>query len=383
MENVMSEPAEISDYELQRMLDQTKSRVFSSQHNAAFLGSLMCSLNFQWSDSVPTAGTDGKDLLWNQEYFLSLPKDSRMTDLSHELWHVALLHNLRRGSRDHQLWNIACDIRIDLLLEEQGYTFEGINGVPRDPKYRGWPEEDIYDDLMQNPSMVPPKCTCSSHEIPDGGSQMHQATVNAVVQALHQAKLAGGAGNIPGVVEETIKKFLEPVIPWQVLLKRFLTDLLDEDYSWKRPNRRYQDMYLPSRFTDDGRLAHLAYYLDVSGSITDPQVLRFNSEVKYIQEDLKPQQLSLIQFSDTITQVKEFEIDEPFDEIKVVGRGGTMYAPIKEHMEETRPTAAIIFTDMGFFDTVTPPNFEIPIIWVVMNNKHAHIPFGQHIHIKE
>src|SRR5690606_10120403 len=113
----------------------------------------------------------------------------------------------------------------------------------------------------------------------------------------------------------------------------FFTDLLDEDYSWKRPNRRYQDMYLPSRFTDDGRLAHLAYYLDVSGSITDPQVLRFNSEVKYIQEDLKPEKLTLIQFSDKITQVKEFEVDEPFDEIKVVGRGGTLYAPIKEHME--------------------------------------------------
>lgn len=391
----MSAAEEISEYELQRMLDNTKSKVFSSEHNAAFLGSLMCSLNFFWSQSIDTAGTDGKDLLWNKDYFLKLPADSRKTDLCHELWHVGLLHALRRGTRDHKLWNIACDIKIDWMLKNmpvksfaEKFKWDGIDSVLdhapyNDPKYQLMVEEDIYDDLLQNHPNAPQTCTCAGHELPQPDNHVHQTTINVVMQAIHQAKLSGGAGSLPGVIEQTIKAFLEPVIPWQVLLKRYLTELLDEDYTWKRPNRRYQDMYLPSRFTDDGRLAHLAYYLDVSGSVTDQQVLRFNSEVKYIQEELKPTKLSLIQFSDKITNVREFEIEEAFDKIKVFGRGGTLYGPVKKHMEETKPTAAIIFTDMGFFDAVTKPDLDIPIIWVVMDNKRANIPFGQHIHIKE
>ena len=365
---------------LSKELDRTKSSVFLSQKNAAFLGSLMCSLNFVWSRELPTAGTDGVTLQWNPDYFNSLPKDSRSTDLQHELWHVALLHNVRRGSRNHEIWNIACDIKIDLMLEAEGCTFVGINGVPRDPKYKGWAEEDIYDDLVNNNPPMPMSCTCCTHQMPQSEGSI-QATVNAVVQAVHQAKLSG-AGNIPGNIEKILKQFLEPVIPWQVVLMKFFTDLLNEDYTWKRPNRRYSDMYLPSRFTDDGRLEHLMYILDVSGSIGQNDLLRFNSEVKYIQETLKPQRLTLVQFDTMIQDVKDFREEDPFDEITMKGGGGTCWEPVKKYIEEQKPTAAIIFTDMGFWDPITPLDIDIPVIWVAINNQGAALPFGEMIHIK-
>lgn len=367
---------------LSKELDRTKSTVFLSKKNAAFLGSLMCSLNFMWSRDLPTAGTDDVVLQWNPDYFKSLPKDSRSTDLQHELWHVGLLHNLRRGSRNAELWNVACDIKIDLMLEAEGCTFVGINGVPRDKKYKDWAEEDIYDDLVSQNFPIPPTCTCCSHQMPDSDGNI-QSTINAVVQAVHQAKLSGvTGGNIPGGIEEILKKFLEPVIPWQVVLMRFFTDLLNEDYTWKRPNRRYTEMYLPSRFTDDGRLEHLMYILDVSGSIRQTDLLRFNSEVKYIQETLKPQRLTLVQFDTIIQDVKDFKEEDPFDEIKMKGGGGTVWEPVKKYIEENRPTAAVIFTDTEFWDPVTPLDIDVPVIWVVVNNKTAAMPFGEMIHIK-
>ncbi len=363
---------------LSRELDRTKSSVFLSQKNAAFLGSLMCSLNFSWTRDLPTAATDGVNLYWNPEYFQSLPKDSRSTDLQHELWHVALLHNIRCGTRDQQIWNIACDIKIDLMLEEEGCTFVGIQGVKRDPKYKGWPEEDIYDDLMKDP---PPtsSCTCCVHALPQSDISK-QATINAVVQAVHQAK-ASGAGNIPGNIEKMLKEFLEPIIPWQTVLMKFFTDLLDEDYTWKRPNRRYSDMYLPSRFTDDGRLEHLVYFLDVSGSIQDTDILRFNSEVKYIQEVLKPQRLTLVQFDTDIQDVKEFKEEDPFDEIKVIGRGGTCLRCVHDFIEKENPTAAVIFSDL-YVPPMQPVTTDTPIIWIAINNPGATVPFGQLLHIK-
>lgn len=365
---------------LTRDLDRTKSTVFLSKDNAAFLGSLMCSLNFSWNEDIPTAGTDGVDLHWNPDYFVSLPKESRSTDLSHELWHVALLHTVRRGNRNAEIWNIACDIKIDLMLEKMGYTFVGINGVPRDKKYKDWVEEDIYDDLMKNPPPKMPSCTCCAKDMPETKETI-QATVNTVVKAIHQAKLAGQAGNLPGSIEETLKKFLEPVVPWEVLLMRFFTDLLDEDYTWARPNRRYSDMYLPSKFTDDGRLEHLIYYLDVSGSISQNDIIRFNSELKFVFETLKPQKITVVQFDTMIQKTDVFNEGDPFTEIHVKGRGGTCLECVREHINEAKPTAAVIFSDM-YVSPMRPLDFDIPVIWIAVNHPQATVPFGTLLHIK-
>ena len=364
--------------QLNKDLDRTKSKVFLDPTNAVFLGSLMCSLEFKWDESIPTSGTDGTNLLWNPDRFKGLPLDSRKTDLCHELWHVALLHPLRRGARDHEIWNIACDIRIDLLLEAQGFTFEGIGGVDRDKKYKDWVEEDIYDDLIKNP---PPKkkCTCASHSMPDS-KQLQQALINSVVQAMHQAVIAGQAGSLPGQIKETLNKFLEPVIPWQTVLMQFFTDLLEEDYTWSRPNRRYEDMYLPAKFMDEGKLEHLMFFEDVSGSISKADSIRFNSEVKYVQEVLKPSKLTLVQFDTKIQEVKEYLEEEPFEEFKVSTGGGTSLVCVRNYINEHKPTAAIIFSDM-LVHPMQKPDFDIPIIWVAINNKSTKVNFGKLIHI--
>lgn len=373
---------------LNRELDRTKASVFVGQH-PLFFGSLMCSLNFMWSSEVATAATDAISILWNPDWFKKISVKARETVLKHELWHVARLHHLRMMTRNHKQWNIACDIRINNDLENQGSSFESIKNCCKDHKYDDHgiaAEEDIYDLLPQ----LPPSCDAGSwgqgsdvdvDMLPQTDLQSNQAVVNAVVKAVQQAKLSGEAGTVPGGVEETLRRFLEPQIPWRQVLMQFFTDMLDEDYSWRRPNRRYSEMYLPARFTDDGRLAHLAYYLDVSGSISDMNALVFNSEVKYIQEQLKPERLTLIQFDTRITDVREFKEEDPFNEIIIIGRGGTSLIPVRNHIQEIKPTAAIIFTDF-WVTPMRPLDFDIPVIWVAVNNKAAKAPFGKLIHIK-
>jgi predicted metal-dependent peptidase len=371
-------------HQLNRDLDRTKSAVFLGR-NAAFLGSLMCNLTFSWTRDIDTAATNGVNLYWNPDWFQKIPPKTRETVLLHEIWHVARLHMVRLGSRCPDIWNVACDYRINNDLAREGYTFEGtkpcldhdydVNGIAS--------EEDIYD-LLQKPGAPPlpqpEPGSLAGDMLPQDGNAK-QATINAVVQAVTSAKMMGQAGSIPGGIEETLKKFLEPVIPWEVVLMQFFTDLLSEDYSWKRPNRRYCNMYLPSRFTDDGRLEHLNYYLDVSGSITAQDILRFNSEVKYIQTVLKPQRLSLIQFDTQITSIKEFTESDPFDEIQIIGRGGTCLIPVREHILETEPTAAIIFSDLCV-RPMDPLDLDIPVVWIATGNPGATVPFGKLIHIK-
>ncbi len=159
-----------------------------------------------------------------------------------------------------------------------------------------------------------------------------------------------------------------------------MQDLMDEDYTWRRPNRRYEDMYLPSRFTDDGRLEHLIYYWDVSGSISEKEELRFNSELKYIWEQFKPSKITIVQFDTRITKVDEWTAGMSFNEVKIVGKGGTHLGPVRQHMLDNQPTAAIIFSDL--YCAPMAPGPLCPVIWVAVGNTQAQVPFGKLINIE-
>jgi predicted metal-dependent peptidase len=91
--------------------------------------------------------------------------------------------------------------------------------------------------------------------------------------------------------------------------------------------------------------------------------------------------MTMVQFDDGIRAEKVIDEDQPFDEIKVIGRGGTCWGPVKAHIEEHRPTCAVIFTDLGFFDPITPLSFDVPVLWVI-NHTGANGPYGRTIHIK-
>lgn len=59
---------ELDYLRLDRDLDRTKTRVFLGK-NAAFLGPLMCSLEFKWDTTIETAATNGLMIKWNPYYF--------------------------------------------------------------------------------------------------------------------------------------------------------------------------------------------------------------------------------------------------------------------------------------------------------------------------
>ena len=390
---------------LRRELDRCKSSILMDAKNA-FLGALMCQLKQDWDESIPTACTNGTSIWWSPHWFLSLPKPARVTVQAHEVWHVARLHMIRRGSRDPQLWNMACDVRINNDLKAMGFSFVGLegawmNGTLPDGTVIDYPpdmpEEDIYEDLLKNNVQPPPNNPFDgdlgsepgepgtdpgayNSGPPDKKAAVEQ--LQAVAQAIQQAKLQKQAGSIPGYLELIVNEFLSPVIPWEQVLFNWFTDLITEDYSWRRPNRRYQDMYLPSLQSDEQRLACLHYYFDVSGSVTDQMIKRFNSEVKYIKDTFNPEKLVLVMFDTKIHEIYEISENDVFDRIKVTGRGGTCLQCVHSHIEETKPTAAIIFTDLEC-QPMQPLKVSIPIIWTVADNPHAKVPFGQIIHIKE
>ena len=267
---------------------------------------------------------------------------------------------------------------MNLNLKEHGYFMGGFPYI-MDDKYKGWSTEEVYDDLNKNGGKPNPNNPLAGDVMPCPDSDVAKA-VGKVVAAVSTAKMSGAKpGDIPGEVTIIIDRFLNPKLPWQTLLFNFFNALTSQEYSYRRLNRRFDDPILPG-LTGRNGLEHLVYFLDVSGSIMDEHILRFNSEVKFIQEELQPERLTLITFDHVIQDIYEFEREDPFEKIVVTGRGGTSLHEPFEWIRSNAPTAAIIFTDL---EVNIPPNPGIPIIWVCIDNPSQTVPYGQLIHIKD
>ncbi len=366
--------------EADRLFERTKINLFFKK-GSGFLGSILCKMTFHWVDTIrgeplDTAATDGLNLYWNPDFFLSLDEETRITVLAHELWHVAYMHMLRLGDRNHEIHNIAADHVINLMLKEHKYFMGGFKYF-MDPMFKDWATDDVYYFLMKNP---PPSKggSLGNDIIPVQEMDKGMDVIGAIVSAITTARMTNTAGDIPGEITMMIDKFLNPLLPWEVLLYNFFNEMTDMEYSFRRPNRRYTDPIMPG-MTGISGLEHLIYYLDISGSISDDDILRFNSEVKFIWDEFKPRRLTLVTFDTEIQDVYEFEEGDDFEKIVVTGRGGTDLFEVFEHANKHQPSAMIIFTDL--YVGIPEEQPLCPLIWVCIDNKQATVPYGKLIHM--
>jgi predicted metal-dependent peptidase len=363
---------------LDRMLSKTKGRLFTKK-GAGYLGSLLCDHEFVWDPSAETAWCNGTTIGWGPAFYTWLTMEERITVLAHELWHTGFDHMDRMTKvHDPEKWNIAADYVINNMLYNAGFVF-GDKLMSLKPyldlQYDGMTTEQVYNLLPDDPQ--PPRPMDRDVRPADEASK--QRVTSSIIKAIQSSRMAKEIGVIPGEVELIIDQFLNPILPWEILLQQYFTEFSNDDYSWKRPSRRYDDEYLPSLLSDSG-LEHLIYYIDVSGSVSDADVLRVNSEVKCIHENLAPKRLTVVTFDEQIQDSYEFTDDMPFDKIVIHGRGGTDLDPVRQHIIKHRPTAAVIFSDLYVHPMEMDPG--VPVLWIVVGNKSAQTFFGRRIHIE-
>src|SRR5262252_2962161 len=107
-----------------------------------FYGVLVGQVTPQMSNKVPTAATNGKVHYWNPDFINELSQDEVLGTQAHESEHDARRHGTRRGGRDQEKWNKACDYAINPDLVDQGFKLP--EGALIDRKYKGMSAEDIY-----------------------------------------------------------------------------------------------------------------------------------------------------------------------------------------------------------------------------------------------
>lgn len=350
---------------LDRMLEKVRIRMFFVEAKGiSWIAALVCSHAYVWDETCGTAWCNGTKIGLDPRFFLSLDWDARITVVAHEAAHTMYDHFDRIGDRDPDLWNQAADYVINNELHNMGFSFKGLEFACLDHQYDGMTTEQVYDLLLK----LPTPCAGSTKPMMSGDIRQPEANskperITKMVEAKQAAQAANEAGSIPGEIQAVIEKLLNPKLPWHVLLERFLIERNQDDYSWKRPNRRHDDIYLPSMLSDNG-LTHLLYFFDVSGSVTDEQTAACLSNLIALHKDLQPERITLITFDTKIQGEWDFYREDLIEQIEITGRGGTSLAPVYERIVKERPSAAIIFSDL-YCEPMENPG--VPIIWIVLD----------------
>lgn len=370
-------------------VQQAKSKLLLQQ---AFFATLIMSTMIEETEAVPTAATDMVKIMYNPVWIDTLTIGQVMTVLAHEVLHIVFKHGLRRHDKNPILWNIACDFAINLILVDAG--FEKIDGMCYDEQYRGMSAEEIYDKLKKNGGGKGPKRKGQGGDGEQDGqggggdpfdgdvlepgamgaderAKLEQGIQQKVAQAANMARLAG---KLPGSLERLVNDILNPTVPWQDLLRDYMTRITHDDESWTRRNRRIRSHYLPARWSQGmGRLVIIG---DTSGSISAEELTRVATETNSIADTVKPEEV-IVLWADTET--RKVERFEPGDAIAMhpLGGGGTdMRVPLND-AEDYDPMVVVLVTDGYTPWPDVPPSYPL----IVCCTTKTDVPVGDVVRI--
>jgi len=339
-----------------------------------FFASMAFNVPMIADESIPTAATDMKVILYNPKFFEQLKEVKYIIFvILHEIMHIVLLDGIRMGNRDPELWNDACDYRINLILKKAG--FEIWPQALFDERFDGLSAEQIYD-LLKNDEGRRPRANPMRGDLKKVAAQDEASrteignSVRAkVAQAATQAQLAG---QMPGYLKGIITALMEPEIDWAVALRRFMQRFVNEEENWSRRNRRYADFYLPAKYNQ--KLGEIVLIGDTSGSVhmCKRYYDRIATELNHIVSELHPERVRVIWADDTDCALQE--VFEPCDEIDLhpQGGGGTdMTKPLK-FVEQYDPLCVILVTD-GY----TPWPEDTPYPLIVLSTTDVIAPIGE------
>ncbi len=417
------------DKDIETRLSAARTRLIIDK---PFLGALVLRLPMIAADPkwCKTTATDARSFYYNPEYVGALDLNQVQFMLAHEALHCALSHFARRGTRNKHRWDIACDYAINPLLIEDGLkpppgslvekSFEGMTADEIYPYIEENEEQEpldqhLYDDQQdsggrsdrsqggegnqQQQSQSQSKKSQGQggsggtpQEQQDGGQSEGASKPSPLTpserEQLHvqwQQRLAGAAqqarqaGKLGVGMARMIDFFLEPELPWRVLLARYLSSVARDDYSYLRPsNRRGDPAVFPSLRSAQ---VDMLVAVDVSGSVSEKEISQFVAEIDAIKGQIRAR-ITLHACDSNLVAEGPWHY-EPWEEFMMPksfqGGGGTSFKPIFDWVEQLdrAPDLLVYFTDaQGEFPDL-PPFY--PVVWLVKGK--TRVPWGERVQL--
>lgn len=394
-----------------------------------------------YGNPVDTAATDGAHLFVNPDYYMGLTEDEKLALLVHETSHKALAHHLRRGRRDHELWNEATDHAVNHLIVESGLKLG--EGWLCDQKFKGWSAERVYGEVMAQAPKPKPTGGGGGREIVNdttqgatgGGDgegkdkkdeknkvekaevaevkkpkqpgevwdardvsgaelskeQKHDEMRKLQSEIVNATSVARDAGNSTGTLHErAVNDILSPSAGWDSLLKDFWSGSGDPyNETWSKPNRRYIPSGIWAPSMEKGGLNWVVIAIDVSGSIMQRECDAFIKQINIMRYEIPAERITLLPFNSAIQgkHIKEIYGGDEVPSRFRVG-GGTRFECVMNWLkrQDQEPDSLIIFTDLG--DSRYGDEPECPVLWATSepvydgNGWSNRPPFGDVIEVE-
>jgi predicted metal-dependent peptidase len=371
-----------STFDLDSALSLLRTRLCT---RTPFLGSLILFAETLSTDTIPTAATNGRQILINPRFFARLTLEQQEAVLLHEVLHAALLHVSRGAGRDAKRWNIAADIVVNGILTREG--FELPSDSVRAQMLERFSVEEVYDLLEKAPWDKKDFALGSPDLLPgEGTGSLGQEQTRAIEahwrNALEQAGVMAETllqGSLPASIQRELETLKSGQLNWRHYLWRYLvrTPIDFREFDRRFVGRR---MYLE---TLEGETVHIAIGVDTSGSIDNGQIQLFLSEVQSILLAY-PHLDCQLYYADAALH-GPYALT-PYASLPTpVGGGGTDFRPFFEKLTQENSsrgtTLAVYLTDgYGFFPAEPPP---FPVLWVVTpgGRDSSHFPFGETVRL--
>ena len=340
------------------------------------------------TNTIPTAATNGRDLLFNADFVHGLNAQELDGILVHELLHLALSHVPRRGVRDHMVWNIAADIHVNGII----YSMKQLKlpaGAVEDLGLAPLCVEEIYEKLLNDrKSTSKNRLTLRREaykldvvdlvELPDDGVESHDSVNSSDLSAqlvttwssnVSCALAMAGRqhhGSPPASLLRSVLEANVPQIDWQSALWRSVVRTPDDFAGFDR-RHLWRGLYVEVLEADT---VDIDVCIDTSGSVSDSQLSDFLGVLRNIVCSY-PSVRCRLYYADSQC-VGPFEVDVNRPLAPAVGGGGTDFRPFfaavaarvaADGAHSNASPAVIYITDgYGMFPKTAP---DLDVLWVV------------------
>lgn len=346
-------------------------------------------------DNIPTACTNGKDVMFGRDFVASLNDAELRGVILHEAKHKMYRHLLtwkHLNKQDPMRANMACDYVINLEIKDESEKSNKFvvlpDGALINEKYRGLNSAEVFNLLPPQPEGDGDGGVGFDEHDWEGAESLNDAEKTELAKEIDQAIRQGAilAGKVGGNVDRSFTDLMSAKVDWREALREFVSSVSQgkDDSTWRKPNRRWlqHDIYMPSTISES--MGRVVVAIDTSGSIYGMVLNRFISEVASVMQNMNPEQVDLLYWDSKVAGHEVYglnDADRMTSSTKPKGGGGTTPSCITEYMRKHKidPVCAIILTD-GCVGNDWGGQWNCPTLWVITEDIKS--PIGQTIKLE-
>lgn len=385
-----------------------------------YLDGAFASVSYEADPQIKTMGTDGRFFYYNIPFLMKQyvqNASSIRRGYLHMLLHCLYLHIFPEKELDRQMWNLACDIAVEQIIEKEKLSGLRLTENPVREKVfrilgeRSLAAQEIYGMLEKH------AFSCDEKELAEAFLFDDHSLWDVVTEEEHRAGLrkkwekvlsytgrnknvqSRRRGTRKGTDREEVDDIPKSRYDYRKFLKQFSVpreevelDTESFDYVFYCYGmEHYGNMPLiePLEYKEVNRLEELVIAIDTSSSCSREVVQQFLGETYEIlsqrENFFSKMKVYIIQCDSFIQDVAIIHSEEEWMEyskrITIQGRGGTDFCPVFQYIEEQKKAkeiqklkALIYFTDGDGIYPQTKPDYEAAFVFLKKTDKMDLVP---------